>query len=115
MWHSLIAWQALKQQGAYGFVLEYQDEALEGFVVAKEEQLYAYQNHCPHRDAPLNWKPHQFWDIKGEFLMCSMHGALFQPQNGLCMYGPCRGQSLQGLPIRLEAEQVQVWFDPTNA
>jgi nitrite reductase/ring-hydroxylating ferredoxin subunit len=37
---------------------------------------------------------------------CSMHGAVFEKDSGLCVGGPCLGRSLAGLPVRVEAGSV---------
>ncbi len=57
----------------------------------------AYLNSCPHAGVRLDWKPDDFRDYTGEFLLCSMHGALFEPSTGHCFAGPCRGGRL--LPL----------------
>lgn len=54
----------------------------------------AYLNSCPHAGVRLDWKPDDFRDYTGEFLLCSMHGALFEPATGHCIAGPCRGSRL---------------------
>lgn len=62
----------------------------------------AFVNRCPHAGTPLNMFPERFYDRSGEFLLCSTHGALFQPSDGLCVRGPCVGQCLTPLPVELE-------------
>jgi nitrite reductase/ring-hydroxylating ferredoxin subunit len=52
--------------------------------------------------------PDQFLDIDGGFIQCSVHGALFQIENGFCVRGPCAGQSLQ--PVALEISDGQVYL-----
>ncbi|MCB1849350.1 MAG: Rieske 2Fe-2S domain-containing protein, partial [Gammaproteobacteria bacterium] len=59
-------------------------------------------NRCPHTGAPLDWSPDQFLDAEGRFIICAMHGALFEIESGRCIYGPCVNQSLERLPVRLE-------------
>ncbi len=54
----------------------------------------AYLNSCPHAGVRLDWKPDDFRDCTGEYLQCSMHGALFEPATGFCVAGPCRGSRL---------------------
>jgi len=39
----------------------------------------------------LDWQPGEFFDIAGVYLVCSTHGAIFEPNSGLCVAGPCRG------------------------
>jgi nitrite reductase/ring-hydroxylating ferredoxin subunit len=36
----------------------------------------------------------------GLFLVCRAHGALFAPDDGRCVAGPCEGESL--VPLRIE-------------
>jgi len=33
-------------------------------------------------------------------LICATHGAMYDPQNGTCAGGPCRGQGLHPVPVR---------------
>jgi nitrite reductase/ring-hydroxylating ferredoxin subunit len=33
--------------------------------------------------------------------MCCSHGALFARDNGLCIAGPCAGQSLTRIPVEV--------------
>ena len=43
---------------------------------------------------PLDWLPDRFFDRGGAFLLCGTHGALFRPDDGLCVRGPCVGKRL---------------------
>ena len=29
------------------------------FIVSGDDQVYAYENRCPHTQAPLDWSPHK--------------------------------------------------------
>ena len=88
--------------GCYEFEIQNGDVAINGFVLHWQGQWYAYRNSCPHTGVTLNWLPNQFLDAGREFIQCSLHGALFQPDNGLCIYGPCVGRSLTRLPVVLQ-------------
>lgn len=44
--------------------------------------------------------------LDGFHLLCGTHGALFRPQDGYCVSGPCVGDSLEPVPISLVAEEV---------
>ncbi len=79
------------------------------FVVRKDDVLAAYINRCPHTGAPLEWLPDQFFDLDNSFIQCAIHGALFRPEDGYCLRGPCVGQSLQ--PVELGVEQGMLWVD----
>ncbi len=74
----------------------------DAFLIYFKEHCYAYENRCPHTGVNLNWKKEQFFSFDGLFLQCSMHGALFEPQTGLCVRGPCQGQCLQSIDLVVE-------------
>lgn len=78
--------------------------SLELILLCYEAGKYrAYVNKCPHTGVNLNWLDNQCFDSDGDLLMCSLHGALFQPDDGFCVYGPCKGQSLVSLPLLIKA------------
>ena len=72
----------------------------QGFAVRHCGTVRAYVNRCPHAGSELDWEPGEFFDETGLYLICSTHGALFEPGTGLCVAGPCRGAALEPLPIR---------------
>ncbi|HYC37669.1 MAG TPA: Rieske 2Fe-2S domain-containing protein [Usitatibacter sp.] len=78
----------------------------DGFAVRHHGHALAYVNRCPHVGTELDWNPGEFFDETGVFLICSTHGALFEPNNGYCVAGPCRGASLQPLEIGERDGQV---------
>jgi len=82
------------------------------FVVRKDGGVYAYRNKCPHTGAPLEWLPDSFLDLDKSFIECAMHGALFRADNGLCLRGPCAGQSLLPLHVRVEDQRISVDVAP---
>lgn len=57
-------------------------------------QVRVFLNRCPHLGVPLNWQPDEFLDQDGAFVQCANHGALFEKDTGLCVLGPCQGDSL---------------------
>jgi len=81
------------------------------FVVNKQGKLYAWYNRCPHRGVELNWVPHQFLDAGGELIQCTMHGALFLIDSGLCVAGPCHGEHLQRVALVIRDNDVYVELD----
>ena len=84
-----------------------------GFVLRRDGELRAYANICPHLSHPLDMLPDAFFAPDGETLRCMSHGALFEPQSGLCVMGPCAGESLLALDCRLEGDRVVVRAPPT--
>lgn len=69
------------------------------FVVRFDGAVHAYLNRCAHVPMELDWQPGVFFESEGLYLMCSTHGALYQPATGLCVSGPCRGRSLLALSV----------------
>jgi nitrite reductase/ring-hydroxylating ferredoxin subunit len=78
------------------------------FVVRKDDVLAAYRNRCPHTGAPLEWLPDQFLDLDDSFIQCAIHGALFRPEDGYCLRGPCVGQSLERLELDVVDGRLQL-------
>lgn len=64
-------------------------------VARKDGQLHVWLNWCPHLGIELNFQPDEFFDYDRQFLQCANHGALFEVDSGLCILGPCKGQSLR--------------------
>lgn len=54
-----------------------------------------YRNRCPHAGTPLDWIPDRFFDRDKLYLFCATHAASFEPDTGLCIDGPCVGDSLE--------------------
>jgi nitrite reductase/ring-hydroxylating ferredoxin subunit len=69
------------------------------FAVRHCGTVRAFANRCPHAGTELDWNPGEFFDETGLYLMCATHGALFEPGNGYCVAGPCRGASLEPLEV----------------
>ena len=82
------------------------------FVVRYLGRARAYVNRCPHAGTELDWQEGRFFDETGLYLICSTHGALFEPGTGLCVAGPCRGACLEPLAIRERDGQVVLASGP---
>lgn len=78
------------------------------FVVHKEGQVHVYKNSCPHTGAPLEWMPDRFLDMEENFIQCSIHGALFNIEDGVCLRGPCVGASLKPVPVKVVDGEIRV-------
>ncbi|HUL56457.1 MAG TPA: Rieske 2Fe-2S domain-containing protein [Usitatibacter sp.] len=82
-----------------------------GFVVRYAGKACAFVNTCPHVGTELDWQSGQFFEASGLYLVCSTHGALFEPRTGLCVAGPCRGASLEPLEVREQGGHVYLLND----
>ncbi|QJD60285.1 Rieske (2Fe-2S) protein [Pseudomonas sp. gcc21] len=81
-------------------------------VVRQGGEAFVYENRCPHRGIPLEWTPDQFLDSSGRLIQCATHGALFLPESGECIAGPCSGDSLRKLDSYLD--DGLVWLGKAN-
>ena len=77
--------------GDYGLVL-----------IRRGGEVRAYLNSCPHLGLPLESLPDRFLDREGRHLVCTAHGARFRVEDGFCVSGPCAGDSLERVTLRLE-------------
>jgi nitrite reductase/ring-hydroxylating ferredoxin subunit len=96
-YYQLCSVERLRHAECLEFSLPFDQK--EAFLLNWQGDFHAYLNNCPHTLVALNWTPNQFLDIEMQFLQCSLHGALFEPDTGLCIRGPCLGQSLTALPL----------------
>ena len=81
------------------FSFTHDDRSQEGFVGRFKGKLFAYENTCRHLPLSLDYGDNRFFDSKGETLICQTHGAVYEPDTGLCVRGPCAGASLLALEI----------------
>lgn len=72
---------------------------LEGLLVLSGSGPRAYANVCPHVPVHLDREGEELASPDGEHLVCARHGALFTNGSGLCVAGPCEGESLSPLAI----------------
>ena len=70
-------------------------------LLVKDGHCSGFLNSCPHTGVQLEWRPDDLMDPSNSYLQCSMHGALFQTDSGLCIEGPCVGDGLFKLEIEL--------------
>lgn len=69
------------------------------FAIRFEGRVHAYLNRCAHVGVELDWQPGRFFDADGIVLICSTHGALYDPGTGECAGGPCRGGRLERVAV----------------
>ena len=90
------------------FWLICQKYRVDGFLINDSGNFYAYVNRCRHMTTPLDFVRDQFFAEDGRHLMCYTHGALYEPATGFCVAGPCKGESLYKLPVRVDRGDVLV-------
>lgn len=98
----------IENPGSMGFSITVREEEVEGFLVRYRNNVTAFVNQCPHTGATLNWMPDQFLNLEKDHIQCGLHGAMFRMNDGLCVWGPCRGQALQALQVDILNDEVWI-------
>ena len=91
---------------ARNFVLQMKAGRFHGFVVRRGEGVSGYVDRCPHAGLPLAQTLDDYLTPDGALIACSWHGALFRPEDGLCVGGPCVGQALTAWPVAVRDGQI---------
>ncbi|WP_140633114.1 Rieske (2Fe-2S) protein [Methylibium rhizosphaerae] len=106
----LCASAELAERGrAYLFdVLEY-GRSVRAFALRIDGQVVAYLNRCVHVPAEMDWQPGEFLDSSREFILCSTHGAAYEPKGGRCIGGPCGRGRLTALSVS-ERDGMVYWY-----
>lgn len=100
---------ALENSGkAVRFEVEYFGARAPAFVLRFEDRVYGYLNRCGHMPMELDWREGEVFDLGGRELICSTHGAVYAPQSGKCLGGPCSGTPL--VALRVEEHEGKVYF-----
>jgi nitrite reductase/ring-hydroxylating ferredoxin subunit len=101
-------------EGGRGVVfdlLEYR-RPVRAFVLRVQGQLVGYLNRCAHVPAELDWQPGEFLDADRREIVCSIHGATYNPLTGRCTGGPAgRGRLV---PITVAEVDGQVCWYPSG-
>jgi len=90
------------------FKVRNQGGFLEGFLVFYNGNYYAYVNKCKHLEVELDWEPNNFFDEENRFIVCATHGALYEPDSGFCVSGPCKGAVLDKLKVKEMDDQLEI-------
>ena len=90
----------------YKFNLISSSQTTPAFVIRFDGTVYGYLNRCAHLMLELDWDDAEFFDNSGDYLICSNHGAMFEPQSGECINGPCYGASLTSIAVREVNENI---------
>lgn len=110
----LCRWMDLPDPGSLGFERGKSGTRRSCVLIRRGNQVWAYENRCPHTGAPLDWRPGQVLDPEGAYIQCALHLALFRMDNGLCIHGPCLGQSLQPVAVEHRGEWVVLLDDEAD-
>ena len=88
------------------FTAEFDGKTNMVLAVRNGEQVSVYLNSCPHTGGPLDIRPGNFLSKDKKHLLCSTHGALFNIEDGYCVFGPCQSSSLESIPVQIKDGQI---------
>ena len=97
---------------AVSFDVVFAGQTCRAFAIRYQGRPQAYLNRCTHVAMEMDWQPDRFFDDTGRWLLCSTHGAAYQPDTGACAGGPCRG-SLVRIDLT-ERDGVVHWHTAWN-
>jgi nitrite reductase/ring-hydroxylating ferredoxin subunit len=81
------------------FEVDWNGSRTPAFAVRFRGRVHAWLNRCARIALELDWMPGRFFDDSGLYLICATHGAVYCPDSGQCVGGPCRGASLTPVPV----------------
>ena len=79
------------------------------FALRFDGEVRAYMNRCLHVPTELDWQPGEFLDTDKRWIICSVHGATYEPADGRCVGGPCGRGRLTPVPVQERDGQVY-WY-----
>ncbi len=79
------------------------------FALRFDGRVVAYINRCAHVPVEMDWQPGEFLDSGREWILCSIHGAAYEPATGRCVGGPCGRGRLRALHVEEKGAQVY-WY-----
>lgn len=92
-------------------VLHFKEPAT-AFALRFEGRVVAYLNRCAHVPTEMDWQSGEFLDAGREFILCSIHGAAYEPRSGRCAGGPCGRGRLT--PIQVDEVSGAVYWYPST-
>lgn len=97
----LICASADLPEGGKGvrFEVRFGDRRVPAFAIRWQGRVRAYLNQCGHIPVELDWQPGEFFDFSRLYLICSTHGALYDPATGACLGGRCEGRGLSAVKM----------------
>jgi nitrite reductase/ring-hydroxylating ferredoxin subunit len=100
----------LEERGrAFVFDVMHFHQPARAFALRFDGRVVAYLNRCAHVPTEMDWQPGEFLDMDKAWILCSIHGAAYDPLNGRCIAGPCGRGHLTVLEVREEGGQVY-WY-----
>ncbi len=82
------------------------------FALRFDGKPVAYLNRCVHVPTEMDWQEGEFLDVDRRWILCSIHGAAYEPSDGRCVGGPCGRGKLT--TVRVQERDGQVYWYPSR-
>ena len=89
-------------------VVQYR-QPLRAFALRFGGRVVAYLNRCAHVPTEMDWTPGEFLDADRRHILCTIHGAAYEPADGRCVGGPCGRGRLTPVDVR-EVDGQVYWY-----
>jgi nitrite reductase/ring-hydroxylating ferredoxin subunit len=96
----------IKEGESVKFEFQRAGKKLQGFLARYKNQLVAYENVCRHIPISLDYGDDRFFNRAKSHFICQSHGAIYDPLSGVCVGGPCTGETLKRLKIEVRGGAV---------
>src|SRR5262245_62333984 len=104
--------QLAERGKAFLFDVMLWNEVVRAFALRFEGRVVAFVNRCAHVAAEMDWQPGEFLDDTREWIICSLHGAVYDPRTGHCVAGPCvRGRLIE---VAVGERDGKVYWYPSD-
>ena len=109
----LCASDELQERGkAHTFHVVQWREPTSAFALRFEGKVVAYLNRCAHVPTEMDWQEGEFLDAERQYIICSIHGAVYDPRTGRCVMGQCGRMGLTKIDV--SERDGQVYWHPNR-
>jgi nitrite reductase/ring-hydroxylating ferredoxin subunit len=91
----------------YEFSLKTNKVLVSVMIYQNNGEIIAFKNSCPHQGRRMDYMAGKFLLTQNGNIVCPAHGAEFNAHTGLCINGPCLGQSLE--PIKVSCDEKSIF------
>lgn len=103
----------LEERGlAHVFDVQLWRQPARAFAMRFDGRVVAYINRCAHVPVEMDWQPGRFLDMDQRWIICSVHGATYDPADGRCVGGPCASGRLK--PVATDERDGWVYWYPSR-
>ncbi len=111
MIHKVAQFDTIKENETVKFILKEAKADREGFLIKKNNKIFAYYNECPHLGIALDWDDNDFLSHDQNAFVCKNHSAYFNISTGECFAGVCVKTALKPLKVQLENNEIFIESD----